>query len=74
MQPIVNGLEATYEAEIAFETINAQSTDGAVWFGQLGLPGHPGFVIFAADGTEVFRTFGVVDAAILERPLLELQR
>lgn len=72
MQPTVRGLQDTYGDQVAFQIIDATSTEGAAWFAQLALPGHPGYVLFNADGEEVFRTFGVVEMAILEKPLQAL--
>ena len=57
MQPIVNGLEEEY-SEIVFRRLNAGS-DGAAAFEQLALRGHPAFLIFLPDGTEVFRSIGL---------------
>ncbi|QPC83108.1 hypothetical protein G4Y79_01660 [Phototrophicus methaneseepsis] len=60
MQPIVNGLEEEYSDSVAFRYLNA-NTDGAVAFEQLGLRGHPAFVIFLPDGREVSRSVGLQD-------------
>jgi hypothetical protein len=69
MQPTVSQLQDIYGDDVAFQIIDANSTDGALWFAQLTLPGHPSYVLFDADGGETFRTFGVVDQAVLEAPL-----
>ena len=68
MQPIVDGLEAEYGATVTFRQLNAQ-TDGQPIFEQLGLRGHPAFVIFDATGREVFRTLGIVEPARLVEAL-----
>jgi len=66
MQPTVSQLEKMYQNEVTFEHIDAQSETGAPLFQELGLPGHPAYVIFVPDGREVFRTFGIVEQDILE--------
>ncbi len=67
MQPIVNGLEESYGEQIVFHTLNAEdNAAGETAFKRLGLPGHPSYVILSPDGSETYRTFGVVDASILE--------
>jgi len=72
MQPAVSRLETTYGDDIAFHSIDAQNAPGSTWFAQLALPGHPGYVVFDANGNEVFRTFGVVEQAVLEAQLQPL--
>jgi hypothetical protein len=72
MQPTVRRLEDTYGDEVTFVRLNAESDTGARLFQQLGLPGHPSYVIFTPDGREVFRTFGVVAPDVLETPLLDV--
>lgn len=69
MQPAVSRLEEQYGDQVAFEYINAESDTGAPLFRQLTLPGHPSYVLFSADGREVYRTFGVVEIDILEAPI-----
>ena len=64
MQPIVNGLEEQYNQDMKFIYLNA-NTDGVFIYGELGLRGHPAYVIFLPDGTETFRTLGYQDEAIL---------
>jgi hypothetical protein len=63
MMPIVNGLEADYSENMAFVRLNVGNGEGAQVFQQLKLPGHPAYVIFSADGKEICRAFGIVDAA-----------
>ena len=72
MQPIVNGFEASYSAEVVFRQFNAQ--DGAAGqhaFEAAGLPGHPGYVLLRPDGAEHWRGFGAQPAAVLESALRE---
>lgn len=68
MQPIVNGLEDEYSNIVAFRYLNA-NTDGATAFEQLGLRGHPSFIIFLPDGREVSRSVGLQDEASLQNML-----
>ncbi|GAB5494328.1 MAG: hypothetical protein Phog2KO_45430 [Phototrophicaceae bacterium] len=73
MQPIVNGLEDTYNNEINFVYLNA-NTDGAEVYEGLNLRGHPAFVIFLPDGTETFRTLGFQQKHILEQAIQDTLR
>lgn len=68
MQPIVNGLEEEYSDSVVFHYLNA-NTDGAAAFEQLGLRGHPAFVIFSPDGREVSRSVGLQDETSLRNML-----
>ena len=70
MQPIVNGLEEEY-GEIAFRRLNAGS-DGAAAFEQLALRGHPGYLIFLPDGTEVFRSVGLQEEDTLRNTIEQI--
>jgi len=66
MEPIVNGLKVDFENQVTFLDFNARdSADGEQLFSQLSLPGHPSFVIYDADGTEVYRSLGIVEEAEL---------
>ena len=53
---------------MAFRYLNA-NTDGAVAFEQLGLRGHPAFVIFSPDGQEVSRSVGLQDETAIRNML-----
>ena len=68
MQPIVNGLEEEYSEHMAFIYLNA-NTDGQTIYETLSLRGHPAYVIFQTDGTEVFRTLGYQDESLLEEAI-----
>lgn len=71
MQPIVNGLEDEYN-DISFQYLNATSDREAV-FNQLGLRGHPAYLIFLPDGTEVFRAVGLQDEDDLRNAIEQVQ-
>ena len=45
MEPIVNGLEENFRAEVEFQQIDANSTDGEAIFRSFNLRGHPSYVI-----------------------------
>jgi len=70
MRPIVDGLQADYDGEVAFVYVNA--ADGAKAqsaFEQLRLLGHPAVVIFLPDGSETYRGFGIIKAETLHERL-----
>ncbi len=70
MQPIVNGLQDQYATQVAFISFNAQDgADGELFFGDLGLPGHPSFVIYSASGQQVYRGVGIISADELQRQI-----
>lgn len=54
----MNGLEDTYRAQVEFQSINANSTEGQKSFRFYALPGHPGFVILNPGGEVIWRGFG----------------
>lgn len=68
MQPIVNELEEIYNNNMAFVYLNA-NTDGQEIYASLNLVGHPAYVIFQKDDTEVFRTLGYQDESLLEEAI-----
>jgi len=66
MTPIVRGLEDEFGDQVVFVYLNAlDSTDGQRAFESLNLLGHPVYVLFASDGVEVYRAFGIVEADAL---------
>jgi thiol:disulfide interchange protein len=70
MTPIVNGLEQEFSGKVAFQYLNAaDGAQGQRTFEQLRLPGHPSYVLFAADGRELYRSFGLVDAERLRNAI-----
>ena len=75
MRPIVNGLETEFEGEVAFLYLNAADNgDGEQLFDQLVLRGHPGYVLFAADGIESYRSVGLPDAETLRAAIADSLR
>lgn len=70
MQPIVNGLEQKFNGQVEFLAYNAQDgADGTSFFRQLTLPGHPSFVIYAADRQQLYRGVGLVSEAQLRQQI-----
>lgn len=66
MRPVVNRLEDEFKDRVVFRVMNAlDGGDGEAAFKQLGLRGHPGYVILAPGGTEVYRNLGVVEESAL---------
>lgn len=66
MTPIVHGLEEEFSGKVAFLYMNAaDGAEGQQAFQSLHLPGHPSYVLFASDGTELYRSFGLVDVETL---------
>jgi len=63
-----------YSDSVAFVRLNAEEGEGAQLFRQLGLPGHPSYVIFSTEGQETFRAFGIVDVARLQSAIEEALR
>ncbi len=68
MRPIVDELQAEFEGRVSVVYLNAFDRDqGEAAFAVLSLPGHPGSVIFNADGEEIFRRVGIVDEGDLRQ-------
>ena len=68
----MNRLEQQYDT-ITFVYLDAvDGAEGQRAFTQLGLRGHPATVIFDANGTEVYRSLGVVEEAELAAVLDDL--
>jgi hypothetical protein len=66
MTPIVNGLEEEFGGKVAFLYMNAaDGGEGQRAFERLSLPGHPSYLLFAADGRELYRGFGLIEAETL---------
>lgn len=72
MKPVVNGLEAEFSGTVLFLYVDAADDKiGLPAFQRLRLPGHPGYVIFRPDGTEVYRGLSILPADTLRSALLE---
>ncbi len=71
MQPIVDGLEATYGPRLPHLKLNA-ATDGQPLFQHYRLRGHPAFIITDAQGEVVWQKMGQVRQETLERAIQEV--
>ena len=70
MRPAVDRLQAMYAEQMVFRYLNAlDGAEGQATFRQLGLRGHPGYVILAPSGTEVYRNLGAVDEGTLQEAI-----
>jgi hypothetical protein len=58
MEPVVNGLEEDYDAEVEFRRIDATSTDGQKIFRSFSLRGHPSYVILNSDADVLWLGLG----------------
>ncbi len=71
MMPIVHGLEEEFSDRVQFIYLNAEDgTNGQAAFAASGLPGHPSYLLFAADSSEIYRAFGIVEAEALRQVIL----
>ena len=66
MQPVVDGLQQTYQDTAEFRSINAGLGEGKAAFQAYALPGHPGYVILSPEGDVIWKGFGPQSAASLE--------
>lgn len=72
MLPIVHGLEETFEDQVTFVYLNAADGDvGQRTFEGYGLPGHPSYILFNAEGEEVYRTMGSLDESQLYTAIID---
>jgi hypothetical protein len=58
MEPVVNGLEEDYRAQIEFRALNAADPAGQRAFQAYALPGHPGYVLIDPGGEVLWKGFG----------------
>lgn len=56
--PIVDGLEAEFEGQVAVMRLNFQEAANAQLHAEYGLRGHPAFVVLDQDGQVTQRFFG----------------
>ncbi len=72
MQPIVNGLQEEYGERVAFIDLNAQDgADGERLFDQLGLRGHPSFILYSADGQQTYQGIGIIEEQQLRQEIMQ---
>lgn len=72
MKPIVDGLEAQYGNQIAFERIDANSGDGPVIMRAYRIQGHPTLLLLDQNGREVNRLIGPQPAETVAEALQHL--
>lgn len=70
MEPVVHGLEETYQDQIEFRALDANAPEGQQAFRAYGLPGHPGYVLLNSDGEVVWKGFGEQSRESLESQLI----
>lgn len=70
MEPVVNGLEETYQAQVEFQSVNASSIEGQKAFRFYGTPGHPSFVLLNSEGEVLWRGFGEQSKETIEVELV----
>ena len=59
MAPIVDGLEADYGDQIAFQRLNVDGDDGRAAAETFRVRGHPAIVVLDAGGSVVWSRVGV---------------
>lgn len=69
MQPIVNGLEAEFRNQMAFERFDANRLDGESVMNAYSIRGHPSYLIVDPDGTLLWSFTGAVSANTLRQQI-----
>jgi hypothetical protein len=69
MEPVVNGLEETYQDQIEFRSVDVNTPEGEKAFRAYGLPGHPGYVLLNLAGEVLWIGFGEQSRENLEAQL-----
>ncbi len=65
----MHGLEAEYWGQVDFVYLDREAPDNAEVVGTYGIFYQPVFILIAADGTEVQRWFGAINADDLRAAL-----
>ena len=73
MEPIVHGLETEFEADIAFDQVDATSQRGQAAMKSYALRGHPSYVLFNVDGESLWQLSGQVEEDQLRAQLAILE-
>ena len=58
-KPIVNGIEQDYETRLQVVHLDARNADNRAIASQIGVQMTPTYVLFDAQGSEVWRAMGV---------------
>ena len=72
MEPIVHGLETEFEADVAFEQIDASTERGQAAIKAYSLRGHPSYVLLDEKGEVVWQFAGQTEKARLRSQLSAL--
>ena len=72
MEPIVNGLETEFEADVTFDRINASSERGQAAMRAYSLRGHPSYVLLDAGGKVLWQFAGQIGETSLRSQLASL--
>ena len=71
MEPVVNGLEAEFDAQVEFRRINAGDFDGRVIFESFGLRGHPAYIILNPQGEVLWQGLGELSLDSIQAEILK---
>ena len=69
MVPVVDGLEAKYQDQVACRRVDANSPTGKTAYQEYSLRGHPGFVLLTPDGKTLWSGVGEQPAGALEEQI-----
>lgn len=72
MQPIVNGLEAEFAGQIAFEYQRADVAGGQARLRAYDLRGHPSYVLLAPNDETLWSATGVMPAETLRQQIVRV--
>ena len=74
MEPIVNGLEEEFSAQIVFERHNAITSEAKAVMTAFGLRGHPSYVIVTPDGDRLWSFAGFIEEESLRSQLVQASK
>ena len=69
MKPIVDGLELQYKSKLTILRVDIQSTTGQTLAPKYGFQFTPTFIFFNAQGKELWRSIGQLDAELVGNSL-----
>ena len=70
MEPVVNGLEASYGEQVDFRLLDVNSDQGGEAFRRYQLLGHPSYIILNPDGEVIWSGLGEQPSDFLEVQLM----
>ena len=71
MEPVVNGLEIEFNAQVEFRRINAGGSDGRVIFESFGLRGHPAYIILNPQSEVLWQGLGELPLESMQAEILK---